>query len=133
MRFELIGGNHEEGGKSYKKGDIIDSPNNLISMFRGKFKRVEGGTSEPKRVPNIPTKNSSPPKGSEAGTPKSVSGSIKTRLGPDVTISFLETKGTKFKIHKAAGDKYHVVDGESNIFGGDGFTRAEVLIYLNNA
>jgi len=139
MFFELIGGSHEQDNKKFMKGDIIETDVNLVSLFRGKFKKVskEGGIPAPERVPNIPTKMSPPhPKGSEAGDGKPASDSVKTittRLGPDVTTAFLEAKGTEFKIHKAADNMYHIVDGNSDIIGGAGFTRNEVLIYLNNA
>lgn len=134
MFFELIGGNHEENGKKYTKGDVFESDKNLFSMFRGKFRKVsKDGSPPPVKVPKIPTKESSPPESETGASEKLVSGSIKTRLGPDITASFLEAKGTEFKIHKAAGEKYHIVNGKSDVFGGDGFTRSEVLIFLNNA
>lgn len=128
MQFRLIGGGHVEDGKSYEKGDIVESDKNLVSLFRGKFEKVysEDEKLKMQETPKIPTKES-------LDKVKEKSKNIETRLGPDVTVSFLEAKGTEFKIHKAAGSKYHIVDGASNVFGGEGFTRNEVLIYLNNA
>jgi hypothetical protein len=39
MIFKVKGGTHEQNGKSYKKGDFVDTELPLTEMFRGKFER----------------------------------------------------------------------------------------------
>lgn len=41
MKFKLKGGQHEDGNKkTYKSGDIVESPLELDKLFRGKFTRI---------------------------------------------------------------------------------------------
>lgn len=38
--FQVEGGSHTEGGKTYKRGEVVHTSNDLAKMFRGKFKEV---------------------------------------------------------------------------------------------
>ena len=40
MLWKLLGGQHEEAGKRYKKGDTISTPRDLGRMFKFKFERL---------------------------------------------------------------------------------------------
>ena len=40
MHFRLKGGEHVEGNKTYKKGDIVPSMTDLVARFKGKFERI---------------------------------------------------------------------------------------------
>lgn len=53
MLFRLLGNDHNEGGRTFEKGAIIDSPYNLVKMFPLKFERAlphERPTPLPKAV-----------------------------------------------------------------------------------
>jgi hypothetical protein len=41
-KFRVVAGVHIEGNKRYKKGQIVESPNDLIKLFPQKFERVSG-------------------------------------------------------------------------------------------
>lgn len=51
MRFKLIGAAHSEspseGGKRYKRGDVIESTRELDKTFAGKFIRLDGPQAVP--------------------------------------------------------------------------------------
>ncbi len=38
--FRLLGGQHVEGDKTYKKGDLVPSTTDLVTRFKGKFERI---------------------------------------------------------------------------------------------
>ena len=40
-KFEVIGGSHEQYGREYKKGEIVESSEDLTKVFRNKFRRVD--------------------------------------------------------------------------------------------
>ncbi len=157
--YQLTGGNHEQGGKTYVKGDTIETDRNLTSLFRGKFRRVHPDEVLKPLNPGSPElpgpKSGSSPK-AEAGAgekpesesagdgepasvdadkvdgesgPELIIEKKEVRLGPDVTASFVETKGTGFKVHKT-DDKYHVVDGTGAV--SELLTRDEAIIFINS-
>jgi len=43
-KFKLLEGAHMEGGKTYTKGQIVESPHNLHALFRNKFSTADGAT-----------------------------------------------------------------------------------------
>jgi len=71
MKFKVLAGQHRDGDKTYKKGQVFTSRHDLVKMFRGKFMRV-GGVEEAEIVPDedvtadTEIEKASPP---EAGTP----------------------------------------------------------------
>ena len=52
-RFKLLAGRHNEGGKVYKQGDVIETDNDLSKLNNGgqKFERLErrGAPAETKQ------------------------------------------------------------------------------------
>ena len=64
MRYELLGGMHNESGKNYNRGDVFESKHNLIVMFPQKFKEVSG-TVEATPAPPIPAPKKITPKKDE--------------------------------------------------------------------
>ena len=55
MRFKVVGGSHEEGGKTYSKGAIIKTDKDLVKMFGAKFERLHDNEDTPPAPPVIPT------------------------------------------------------------------------------
>ncbi len=49
-KFKVIEGSHIEEGQSYGKGQVVDSPLDLMALFKGKFEKV--GESTPKPLPS---------------------------------------------------------------------------------
>jgi hypothetical protein len=41
-KFRVVTGIHIEGGKKYTKGQVVESPHDLIQLFPQKFTRVGG-------------------------------------------------------------------------------------------
>lgn len=45
MKYQVLAGQHREGGKTYNKGDVVDSKTNLLRLnadgLDPKFRRVE--------------------------------------------------------------------------------------------
>lgn len=48
MRFRVIRGIHREGGRSYKKGDILESNIDLCKLFSGRFLSLSPKPAKPK-------------------------------------------------------------------------------------
>jgi hypothetical protein len=40
-KFELVGGSHWAGDVEYRTGDVVESDDDLATIFKNKFKRVE--------------------------------------------------------------------------------------------
>ena len=108
MLYRLRAGSHKQGGKRYKKGDIVDTTFDLCSMFRNKFEVVHedlndtGTEEETKRgkKPNIP-----PPvdKGKDKAEDKVVdkgtkSKSLSTLYGEEVTSGFPTAEKVKVRV-----------------------------------
>lgn len=50
LRFELLQSSHDEGGKTYNKGDVFDSPHDLAKLFGAdKFRLVGNQTPKAKK------------------------------------------------------------------------------------
>ena len=41
FKFKLLGGSHWVGDVAYNKGDIIESDDDLVAIFKNKFEKVE--------------------------------------------------------------------------------------------
>lgn len=53
-RFRLLGGSHVEGEKVYRRGDIVQTSRNLVSMFgRGNFELVRDPSILPTKAPRL--------------------------------------------------------------------------------
>jgi len=44
-KFRVVTGIHIEGNKRYTKGQIVDSPHDLVKLFPQKFERVSGAST----------------------------------------------------------------------------------------
>ena len=40
-KFELVGGSHWVGDVVYRTGDVVESDDDLVTIYKNKFKRVE--------------------------------------------------------------------------------------------
>lgn len=131
MLFELTGGSHDHGGKTYKKGDRIETNTDLVKKFKNKFKKIviEGSKAvEVATAPNIPKKNLDTTDNSEA---KNAPELVKV-IGTDVSVSFPGIKGTKFTVYKGIGaDEYQLA--ENNIVKQGIFSRADIAMFLRNS
>ncbi len=56
MYFKLIGGQHAQDDKVYKKGDTVRSPLNLVKLFPNKFVKLDkvDKQDETHKSPKIP-------------------------------------------------------------------------------
>lgn len=100
MKFKNLGGNHDENGVIYVKGDIIESDRDLDEMFTHKFQRVAEAPPEPKR------KKLKVKKKSTAKPPQEPA----DKRGVDVTEEF--DPGEGLKIFRR-GSKFHVYEEDS--------------------
>ncbi len=121
MLFKLIGGGHvDEKGKSYKKGDHIESDMDLCAKFRGKFKLIEGEAAKPITQPVIPKTGEF-----KANTVKELAS------GMDMTATFPSAKEKSLSIMKVGEDQFQIAkNGFIEVVGA--FTRAEIIIFLKS-
>lgn len=56
MKFKLLHGGHEEGGKNFNEGDVVESNEPLDEIFRNKFRKIMAEESEVEEVTPIPPK-----------------------------------------------------------------------------
>ena len=139
-KYQLIGGQHEQFGKTYKKGDVIDTPIDLCKLFRGKFQRVitEGGSPvavqlvQPQgKAPASPEKPPAPSTPKEDGAPKTSekagSGATKDVRGRNATEHFPQAVDDDFAVFKK-NRVYFVydVDDPDIALNKDGLKKAEV-------
>ena len=119
MLFELTGGNHQQGGKTYKKGDRIETDMDLCAKFRGKFKLIEGEAAKPITQPVIPK------------TEFNVNTVKKLASGMDMTATFPSAKEKSLIIMKVGEDQFQIAkNGFIEVVGT--FTRAEIIIFLKS-
>lgn len=147
-RYKLIGGYHvqKESGrlKEYKRGDIIETEINLVSLFRGKFEiaydnEQVAAKAEVKKAPKKPTvaeaaKALEEAKVAETAENQEAANKAKSKvvLGPDMTAMFFAVKGSKFRIHQS-GSGYQVVNASGELQNTEGLlTKDEVNIYLES-
>lgn len=145
-KFELLAksfDNTNEDGRTYKKGDIVDSPHNLAASFRGRFRRVEATaadfrplpgppiayTDRPLTAPQMaiqapqpggPVVATQPAETDEAGAPGEA-------IGQDVTARFPKAVEQDYKVYKR-GPKFFVYDADepAKAINPDGAKRDEV-------
>jgi len=68
-KYRVKEGNHVEGGRTYTKGQIVDSPVDLAELFKGKFEKV----SDPEPAPTstaAPAPPAAKPKKKKKGAAK---------------------------------------------------------------
>jgi hypothetical protein len=110
-RFEVIGGSHEQYGREYKKGDIVESSEDLTKVFRNKFRRVDdesrmsrGTQTEGPLVMDVPP----PPPPTKVAPPKVE--------GKDVTSRFekaVEQDLRVFRVGKGKDAEFFVYDADN--------------------
>ncbi len=123
MLFRLKGGNHVEDDVTYKSGDIIDSPRDLVAMFRGKFERafdkeLEAKSTKGTKDKTVPSKPAIPPVSEADGkadkTKPEASPIIKEgEYGRDVTAEFPTAEELDVMVFEKS-KWYTVVDNEDN-------------------
>jgi hypothetical protein len=95
MFFKLLAGRHKENGKTYSKGDVVESAFNLVELFPNTFERdVEKELSRPQTV--------------AAPTPPVQANDF----GEDVTADFPDAGPNGFFVYKRAKG-FVVVDGDN--------------------
>lgn len=53
-KYRVKEGNHHEGGVTYTKGQVVESPHDLNALFPGKFKVIRGpGKAAPEAEPEV--------------------------------------------------------------------------------
>lgn len=126
--YKLVAGSHVDAdGKSYDKGDLIQSNDDLIRMFPNKFKRIRGGDNSAKEqsqkspTPFDMDKAASLSSAEVAKIPQEGidededDGSELTQssrdLGEDVTSKFPKAEKGGYKVF-CKGDTYFVVDAD---------------------
>jgi len=68
MKFRVKLGTHREGGRVYRKDEVVTTNADLDAMFPEKFERVDGDRSEPRRPFGAPGSPGAPlPKGLKLG------------------------------------------------------------------
>ena len=55
MKFRVLGGNHVEDGKVFRKGEVVESKRQLDKMFVNKFQFLDGETTSKKKQPETET------------------------------------------------------------------------------
>jgi len=123
MRFKLIGGNHQQDGKTYKTGDIVESKHDLAKAFKGQFERIYEQESAKSAQSSPPLsegrgKNgstSSPPSpNGEGGAGAGGDGSKPSEFGDDVTEQFPDAVKAELKVYATKGGWFTVVDPDGN-------------------
>lgn len=121
MRYELLGGMHEEGGKVYNRGDVFDSKHDLAEIFPNKFKQVPG-VVEAVPAPPIPVaKKKSPVKTKpeakkdvvpekDAGDDLAPAPEAPAPEGEDVTESFSDAEEAGMLVFKITPRRFNVID-----------------------
>ena len=110
-KFKLLGGSFVDRGRTYKMGDIIDSPTDLRRAFRCMFQMIEEYTAAPAPAAPVPEAPSTAPaeKGptganvaAKGGTPASTKPA--PRGGKDVTKTFPLAVDEDFQVYKKGLD-----------------------------
>lgn len=118
MKFLLHGGDHNENEMTYSKGEVVESPHDLVEIFGKKFEKV-GDDTEAKKPPVIPgpknlvAKDSKGVKASkDAG--KADSGSSEDTpeapKGEDVSADFEGTVKLGLKVMKISPRRFNIID-----------------------
>lgn len=129
MKFRLNGADHQQGGRVYTRGEIIESKADLVAMFGKKFERVHEEPTAPVVVPAA-----LPPLAPQAaidaatdagaaGIAAPPAGAVPSPLGDDVTAEFANAadkgllvfkKGKNFLVAKATAPAEAICDEPLN-------------------
>lgn len=121
MKFRLLGGGHNEGGKLFKKGDIVESARNLVKLFENKFERIRKG----KRKKAAPADDD--PDDPEEETPPTTP---KEARGKDVSADFPLAVEEGFSVFRK-GSWFHVFEGdETSPLNPKGIKRTKVEEFI---
>ncbi len=126
MIFKLIGAPHVQDGRTYRKGDHIETDRDLRTVFKGKFVLVSGEDLVAIAQPVIPKKAET--KSEDAPLVPPVK---KMASGVNMTITFTDTKDTGLDVMKIAEDQFQIAE-KGFLFTDGIFTRAEMIIFLKN-
>ena len=106
MKYRVIEGSHDQYGKIYSKGDVLDVDMDLIAMFPNKFEKASKEVPITKApaaptdiIPMVPQKNPPAPLQKEE----------KTNRGKDVTEKFPDAVDMDFKVF-IKNRKHYVYD-----------------------
>jgi len=103
MKFRVLHSRHIANGRTFEKGDIVESSGDLVKAFPGKFERIESSV-EVARV------RASSPAASEAPVvPPSAPDGETSPFGEDVSEDFPSAVGADLKVFQK-GSSYFVVD-----------------------
>lgn len=110
-------GNHRDGDKTYKPGDVIESDMDLVATIRNKFERIDGQVVASQTAPDIPTPTSPsvpPPAGEGAvnePAPKPVTPAKKLKLGTNMTDDYSNATMLGYQVFwSEKNQRYTVVD-----------------------
>lgn len=131
MRFKLLEGKHHgpgDAGKTYKKGDIVQSNSDLVKIFPGKFSLESAGID-----PEKPSKKAEKKtvKAADGKKSKKADAALSAR-GTDVTDKFPLAEEEGFLVFQR-DKKFHVYEGEADtapIKGGEGLGEEAVESFL---
>lgn len=106
MKFKVLVGKAQHGGKLYRKGDVIDVDFDLVAKHgKGKFERIheEEGFAAPQASPRQKAQKAA---ATEADSDDTAAATEST-LGEDVTADFPEAAKQGLKVFRS-GAWYHV-------------------------
>lgn len=127
MRFRILSGAHEQNGKLYHRGDVVESPYDLVALFVNKFERlpdapapapVPSPTPAPSAVAKAVSRSteplspatqgqSTPPAGKPAETSKNTTAEDVEKdpvpEGKEVTNSFRKAREQDYRVWKRDG------------------------------
>ena len=113
--FRVIGGSHEQYGREYKKGEIVESSEDLTKVFRNKFVRVDDETnvSRGTSVEEAARRGFADVQPAPLPAPKPIQAKA---AGKDVTARFdkaVEQDLKVFRVGKGADARYFVYDADN--------------------
>jgi len=113
-KFELLAGTQSNKKGNFKKGDIVESHNDLDKTFANKFqRRLDLEDKSPAKtataaVAAAPDSSDDDKKPTNDGAPKLV----KSKLGDDVTAEFPEAVEAELAVLKNKKGEYFVADSD---------------------
>jgi hypothetical protein len=125
MKFQVLHGVHREGGKVYKKGDVIKSDEDLVKKWDQKFRKVDEDAKVAEGAESLRAargeenkeddEEGRPPKRSsdsaEATSEDAGGEGVTSKLGEDVTSDFAEDAGSDLLVLKK-GRNWSVAERE---------------------
>lgn len=103
-KFRLKAGSHVEGGSTYNKGDVVESPYALNVLFKEKFEVIHEPAKVSKEVQ---------PKDPQGGSDEGDEGEGEEPLGADVTSSFPFASEKGLRVLQAGRGKHYVVEEDN--------------------